>query len=408
MSLQLERVLPGDLITANFINNIVDEIKELQSRVTSLEGTTGPVTSSVIITELIPPSGTVRVGDVLQVIGQNFGFSVGAHRVYVDDIRVDAFEAGSSDQKLVFRIPTAILDVPQQGRPALLTVSNQSSTTQRTIFLQSSQTLSGAVDVIAQGVKVGTATTPTASAPFTLQFKLKSRANLTATFSLDVAISVGGVANAIWQNNSQLLDENNSAITSRQVQLAPSQERTIFLLINPVPPGTAAGTKFAVIVTANAGGLVGTSGEQSFTVGTEVVPPDNTIGVNFSQTSRVIPAGAPNSISATTIRLAKGAAAVIVFDATITIAGSYSVTPVLSSATQNWQALNNASTPTTLTITQQDLAGGGIAAKVLEFSVRPVPDPGITPSATGEVEFRVQRSGSASFRSHKMQLQLAT
>ena len=69
----------------------------------------------MVITDLVPPSGTVQVGTELRVLGRNFGVSVGATIVYIDDTRITTLKFGSTDILLIFDVPVG-LSVPQSGR----------------------------------------------------------------------------------------------------------------------------------------------------------------------------------------------------------------------------------------------------------------------------------------------------
>src|SRR5215475_4775223 len=186
-----DHVSPGQLISSSVMNLILDKISSIDDRVTALEGGTGSATGAAVITG-ISPSGPIQVGQVLTVSGRNFGFSVGAQQVFIDTVQVNAFQAGSSDQQLVFVIPQTITDVPAQGRSATLSVGNGIlPAAKQTIFLLPAFTLSGGVDVNYVGPVTG-AITPGQAATF--QFTLKSRANLDAIYAIQPVVT--GPANA--------------------------------------------------------------------------------------------------------------------------------------------------------------------------------------------------------------------
>jgi len=240
MAKLFQDVQPGDLITADLMKSLIREIEKLDEKVKALE-TSSAISGAVIIRELVPPSGTVRVGEELQVLGQSFGFTMGEHRVYIDDLRVDNFKAGSNDQHLIFDIPLTIIDVPSAGRPAMLTVSNRTSSAQRRLHLLTALKLAGAVDVIPRGVKRGTLTTPTPNEPFTYEFLIVSRANLDATYAIDAAISVAA-NEADWQRRVQVLDSNERVITTNQIQLDSGAKKTFYVRISQIPPNTERNT----------------------------------------------------------------------------------------------------------------------------------------------------------------------
>jgi len=59
------KVLPGDLITADFMNQMIDALQAFDDRLTKLEaGGGGAVTITAIV-----PSGNLRMGDELRVFG---------------------------------------------------------------------------------------------------------------------------------------------------------------------------------------------------------------------------------------------------------------------------------------------------------------------------------------------------
>jgi|GEM_PF-5546792 len=379
---QLQPVLPGDLITAQQMNAIIDAINALQAQISGLSTTQ---TNQVVITDLVPPSGTVQIGRELQVLGQNFRFLAGGLQVYVDDQRVNVLTS-ATDTKVVFNIPGTIV-APQAGRPAVLTINNGITSAQRTLSLLPALILSGAVDVIANG------TTPTTPVPgqFVLNFRLRSRASVDTTFAIDPAVSVPA-----WQSSVQVL-QAQVVIGSRQITLAAGAETT-FAVALTIPPATN-GTAFNVTVTATSGQVVGTSGAQAFTVGAAAPQPDPTITLGFSASSQVSGAG---TISSNLISLAAGASATVRLSATFTIATTYDISAVFAGAA-NWEVKPIlASTPSPMTITAADLQATGTAAKTLEFGVRP-----LAGATNGKIQFSVLRSGQSQPRTFSMDVQTA-
>src|SRR5258708_3143992 len=101
--LQLRRVAPGDLITADLFNSMIEELDILKQKIEA----SSTENDAVVITDLIPPSGTLQLGQQLQVLGRNFRFTSGGLKVYLDDTAITTFES-ATDEKLVFIIPTTI------------------------------------------------------------------------------------------------------------------------------------------------------------------------------------------------------------------------------------------------------------------------------------------------------------
>ena len=92
MAQELENIQPGDLITSNLMNRIVDKLNSLETRVGLLEAV-GPEGEAVVITGLLP-SGPVGLGSELRVTGRNFGLP-SANVVTIDNIQVTQFKSGS-------------------------------------------------------------------------------------------------------------------------------------------------------------------------------------------------------------------------------------------------------------------------------------------------------------------------
>ncbi|HXJ13297.1 MAG TPA: IPT/TIG domain-containing protein [Candidatus Limnocylindrales bacterium] len=387
-------VRPGQLIASIAMNSLLDRVSSLEDRVTALEGGGNSTGAAVIIG--ISPSGPVQVGQPLTVSGQNFGFSIGAQQVFIDNVQVNAFQAGSSDQKLIFVVPTSISNVPAQGRSATLSVSNGIlPPAKQAIFLLPAFTLTGGVDVNYVGATTG-AITPTQQATF--QFTLKSQASLDATFAIQPLIT--GPANAVAFNaNLQVLDENQAVNSAKTIQLFAGQQKTFFISINPVPLGSSG--SFDLAVNASSGTLSGGSGSQTFTVGQAPPQPDTTITLNYSSAA-FLPAG-NGSATQSQIQLKSGAQAKITFQATFTVAGTYDITAAVTSGS-NWTAgLFAQTTITPVVISAADLSNASHAAnRLLDYLVVAASNA----SAAGKVEFRVKNEAVTTLCTHPVDLAL--
>jgi hypothetical protein len=389
-----DHVTPGQLIKSELINLILDKISSIDDRVTGLEGGTSTI-GAVVITG-ISPSGPVQVGQALTVSGQNFGFSIGAQQVFIDTVQVNAFQAGSSDQQLVFIIPTSISDVPAQGRSAMLSIGNGiAPPAKRSIFLLPAFTLSGGVDVNYIGAITGAVT---AGQQATFQFAIKSRASLNATFAIQPMVT--GPANAsAFNNNLQVLDENQAVNTAKTILLFAGQQKAFYVSINPIPVGSTG--SFDLAVNASAGTVSGGSGPQTLTVGQAPPQPDTTITLNFSSAA-FLPSG-NGTANQNQIQLKASAQAKITLQAIFTVAGSYDLTAVVTQG-NNWSAgLFSQTTLTPVVITAADLNNANNAAsRLLDFLVAP----GANASASGKVEFRAKNQAVTTLRAYPMNLAL--
>jgi hypothetical protein len=402
MATQLPHVRPGDLITAVQINSFIDQLNDCQQRLDALQsGGSGPG-NAVTIFSLIPPSGTIRVGDILTVLGTNFGFSVGAQRVYIDDTRVDSFESGSGDQTLIFRIPLTITNVPAIGRPAILTVSNATSTAQRTLSLQSPVVLAGNVDVNPQGVQPAT---PLAAKPVTFQFQLISQANLDADYTL-AAVVTAAANQSDWQNAAHVLDSDQTT-EIKSVHLAAGQQKTVYVRLNqiPLPLGTNnVPFGIALNVQATSGNAGGSSGTHNYVVGSAAPQPDTTITISTPSIEVVSGTG---SVNATAVTVSSGGVVNLSYPLTFTVAGTYDIKINFLSGAANWDVAYVQPPGGAGTENQQQILGTelnnpkGMANKNIVFSLRRNAN-----ATAGEIELVLNNQSSILSTSRRMQLTL--
>jgi hypothetical protein len=397
----LQHVRPGDLITADLVNTMIDKLNDLETAVNSGQGDTTQ-THAVVISSLIPISGNIRVGDFLQVLGQNFDFSIGAQHVYIDDTLITAFDAPNcSDTRLVFRVPLTFNNIPAAGKSAILTVSNATSTAQRTINLQSAMTLAGGIDVNPQGVQPAT---PLPNAAATFQYQLISQANLDATYNLTASITTAA-NQADWQSRVRILDTNQSS-EIQSVHIAPNQQKTIFVRITQVPPATN-GVAFGLTlnVLSTAGNVGGSSGVQNFVVGTPADQPDTTITVNVPS---IEVSQGTGSVSTTAVTISANGISNLSYPSTFTLEGTYDVDVSFGNGAANWDVafIQPAEAPlqlhSSLKILSSDLANPqGAAPKNITFTLRR------NASATaGTIQLKLKRQGQTSFAAKNLQLQL--
>jgi hypothetical protein len=143
----LARVKPGDLITADFINGLIDSISDLQGRVSHLEGGLEEA-QSVKITAFEPPpppDGTGQaLGQVLRIHGVNFAFPPTNNKVRIQNfsvssgglVEVTQFHSVSSTILLEFVIPTAIAGIQATGSDVTITIENTNGKAQKTYRLK--------------------------------------------------------------------------------------------------------------------------------------------------------------------------------------------------------------------------------------------------------------------------------
>jgi hypothetical protein len=398
-------VRPGELISAELINQILAELESLETRVTALEGrsTTGTGDVAPVITSLVPPeTQPMRVGQEIEVIGRNFGFSTGSHRVTVDGVPVMSFDTGkSSNERLVLNIPP-IPDLTPTGRPVNLVVRVGDLSAQRRITVTSGVTTQrGTVTPSFVGVEPSVTgapmtITPGATTPVSFRYTLHSNALFAANFLITPTIS--GIANqAEWQSRLVVLNSDRQQVTSRQILLNPDSDTTFFIQLTSVPALSAGTTADSIRlrVDASADGVTtGTEGPRAFPIGTPVPDEDSSI---VQSSTLAEPATA---LSGTTVRLAPNTFVVITLNLRFTelsnptTGDTYDLSALVSEAA-DWTA--DASPPKAILVRAVPFTAAA------EYFVQT----GAAPSNSGRAEFRIQRRGGPRRRTFSFTLNRA-
>ncbi|MEM7051207.1 MAG: IPT/TIG domain-containing protein [Acidobacteriota bacterium] len=393
------RVQPGDLITAEQWNQVLDLLENLDLRVQDIEDSGS---QALAITGLLPPQGPYRIGDPLTVLGRNFEHSLGAARVFLDGVRVTLDGLASDDRRLVFQIPP-VPGVSEPGTAVTLRVNNQSEQVSEDIILRpAAPVLFGDFDVEFLGV---TPQTLVPDQPANFRFRLRNRASSTAEILIDPRIV--NVPNAdVWQQRLRVLDGNQTPLPERRITLSPLDpnnpnpnppaETEFFVRLVAVPT-VPVGTDFQLVVDASAGAVQGSSGAQPFTVGEATIPQDETITLTLNGSTP------PNALSGSTVTAATGSTVRVRFNATFAEAGFYDFSLQPVAPTTGWQIQRFFTTPATYEITDNDVAGGP-AARPPEITLQPLG--GASPS--GRVEVILQRQGRSSRRLFPLDLVLGT
>jgi hypothetical protein len=108
VGVRADQVQPGDLITAQFVNSLLEDINTLQLRVAALEGSAG---GPVLVR--IEPSNETAVGDLLTLIGSGFDIQPGKTTVLMGGVQISAFNLGSDSTKLMFQVPDSFTGLPK-------------------------------------------------------------------------------------------------------------------------------------------------------------------------------------------------------------------------------------------------------------------------------------------------------
>ena len=420
MAQPLKKAQPGDIITAEDWNLVVDAINELMQ---SGQG------SGIKVAALLP-GGTaidpIRVGTIQQITGQIFGFSIGQSKVTFESGTITAtvlraqMLAGSFDERLLFMMPP-VPGITPAGLNMTMRVSNGVAEDTRSVFVMPVVIdLTGDMFVT---FRADTAPNPKpnplesgAGKAAEFRYRLQTGINQPGAFGLTAEILNSSIAvPQSLVDSIQFLDEGDQPISGRQVQMGKNEGRNITVRI-PEIPAAFAGQTFTLKVTATSGTVVGTD-QRSFTVGTPVTPPDPNIEANqtsftlIDQTSGN--AETPNAqngiLDGTTIKLKVGKRGVVNFSTKLTKAGTYDITIAAKQGTTltNWTP---EMTPDSVGVrsadgTKMTVTVNGEGDQTLRTEkFRVTPTAGATP--TGTIVFRIKRQGSTSDFSKEYGVQL--
>lgn len=233
VSARRNRVSPGELITADLVNQMLGQLESLETRVTALEAT-GPDGDAVVITGLLP-SGAVTMGSELTVVGRNLG-APGSVSVIVDGVAINQFKPGSGNDRLTFNLP-ALQGVPAQGKIVTLTLSNTIgiATTSFIILPAQPTTPSGSLFVTLTQPPPGPQLL--AGQSYTFGYTLKAITDLEEVFTLTPIVAAGWPAFIVDSNNIPSPVE----ITIPKSDPPAGTSRIVRMRVT-IPPGIATGT----------------------------------------------------------------------------------------------------------------------------------------------------------------------
>ena len=391
MAQLLEPVKPGEIITADKWNLLVGVVNELLS--------SGQTTGIKILALL--PEGTVaepiRVGTVLQITGQNFGYSIGQSSVtFIATsgsvvIEREQMLTGSSDTRLVLVVPP-IPGLTQTGAIITLRVSNGLAADERTVFVMPIVvTLQGDVFVEWRpDVIPNPKPNPLqSSAPAEFAYQLKTETNMPATFQLSAAISdATAVVPSELVPSIEFRDEQGNVVPNKRVEMGKSETRNIVVRI-PKIPADWANQSFSLTPTATAGKVTG-SVFREFTVGVSVNETDPDI--EPQQTAHLVLDTATGNVEidplngrleGTTILLKPGRQMIVIFNVKLKQAGNHDLTiqPKAGTTLTGWSPQLVATATPLPGPVQNAIVQIGVTASI-----------GATPN--GRIVFRIKRQGA--------------
>ena len=274
----VDRVMPGDLITAELMNQVLAALADLQIRVSDFEAT-GRIPGLVI--NSFDPEVNVHVGDLLTIKGS--GFSVPAERntVTVGIAPVLKFNNLASDaNNLVFVVVEPGLPL---SNPIAISVTNdQGAKASKNLNLLAAVSVpQGRIEVpytVAPSLPTSGAGTPGtfAAGEWIFGFDLSTIVNGNGAYRVTPSSPAAG-----W--NAQLLDETlNIPRTSNQFDILGSKTQPLRIRLTAPTGGASSGTLRLDVVETTTNTKV-TPGNQTveLAIGTAIPLPDNRIRLSF-------------------------------------------------------------------------------------------------------------------------------
>lgn len=310
--IHFDRVKPGDLITATFINSILDEIEHLQDQVDSMAGGSS---DAPVITALIP-AANVPSGSDLQIIGRNFATPAYLNTVILDTYPATGFLPGSSDTVLRVTVPPNLPGLP---RPMTLTVSTTKGSAHAGITVVPPAPNVGGHPLISnatsgQGViNVGST--------YTLTFQLDGQQlAIPEQFTLSTLYTNASPAGAEaqWQASTALSTPGDAQIT-----LSPGERRLVPVRVT-VPAGAiAANIALQAVSQHNSPASDAKSVALTLTVGQPAPNNDAGVAMVIGEIGPLAPLRTATIDGVTGLQVKYGANPAVPIKATMQSAGSY-------------------------------------------------------------------------------------
>lgn len=398
MSGPIPTVNPGQLIKAEVINSLIEAHNDLLNRVIKLEQSSPAGDTTVVISGTIPQN-SVQVGEELTVLGRNFGFKIGAERVFLGTTRIDAFKSGSDDDKLIFDVPR-FTDIPAGGKPTTLTISNGTSSDTWQITIRPLEIPPGSWVNIQHREPFATPQKPVPSQPLLLHYSIGDANSPAASYAISATITdvSGQISKAAWQQNVTILDDHSKLLPpGTKLPVGEGQEKDFYVRIDPIPDGTL-NTIVSFNVYADGGNIVGSYSE-TLTVGEAAVVTDDTIHIEPTFSS---PDAETLSSDKSTIQLKKEEQTIIDFSILFEREGTYEVSVEIGASTKNW-LVQLANVPNL--IPEKTKGEYTVQANELhkpKLIVKPLSDA----SQTGQLVFRVKLKDAQKSQFHSFVLQL--
>jgi hypothetical protein len=263
LSPRRQTVLPGDLITADLLNQILVDIVDLRIWIARVEAGQGTVNVAPVIAQLTP-ADVVNVGGDLFIDGSNFKQSQKLAVVTIGGA-IASIDPGSTDTLLRVKVPKPVVSMSNKV-PVI--VSNGSASAMAQILVK---------DVVIVVLEPPTVSfksmTPDPAAPGKVKI---AYGLLNNGYAIDNFVLTPGLKGVNWP--ARVIDSNGADLANVPVPLAPNAPVTVYVELT-VPINTN-GTLFQVSLNAKTANTLGDAPWQPIAVGVELNPDP---AISFSQ-----------------------------------------------------------------------------------------------------------------------------
>ncbi|HEY2031768.1 MAG TPA: IPT/TIG domain-containing protein [Myxococcales bacterium] len=192
MAVTIQPPQPGDLITSQFVKDLIDELVDLDQRLALLEGLTPGGAGKVAISRIVPDQGII--GDTIQIQGVNFGLP--AENIVVFEGAQPIVPTSGNDRQLNVSVPA--VNVGTAGSKTVAVTVTSSG--------RGSDSASFTVNAAQATIPAGTITVTPGQIPANIQpgqtvifpFTIGASVNMDETFNLVPSLPDPGANKTAW------------------------------------------------------------------------------------------------------------------------------------------------------------------------------------------------------------------
>jgi hypothetical protein len=273
----VDRVMPGDLITSELMNQVIANIADLQTRIEKIDGviTAG---GKVEITEP-NPSRSFQIGDRLSVVGKWLGID---STVKIEEAFIDTFEPGSDENILIIDPIPAVSNISDVGRLVTLLVNNPRGSASTTFWLKQPE-----ITIPTGRVSVTLFEAPNdakfeAKTDYFFAYRVQAFADMDETYDLKAQVDLGWAAEIVDIHDKEI---NPPEIFIKRGQPVSAGTSAFVRVKVSIPDGTANATKAKLQLRASSHlkpSITDTSDEYSIVVDS---PPQQADKITFDVSS---------------------------------------------------------------------------------------------------------------------------